>query len=99
MDQHMARAPGIQSTPYNYLDPLILTRGMITRFIYRSIEIGDLLNRKMSKCGRPTNWEVTQSFKKYKDANFKEERAEYKFCGFKHAWCYETHLRRGLLIH
>jgi hypothetical protein len=49
----------------------------------------------MSKRGRPTNWEVTQSFKKYKDANFKEERAECKFCGFKRAW-QSTELQRHL---
>jgi len=40
----------------------------------------------MSKRGRPINWEVVQSFKKFKDSDFKEERAKCKFCGFKCAW-------------
>ncbi len=49
----------------------------------------------MSKHGHPINWEVVQSFKKFKDTDFKEECAECKFCGLKRAW-QATDLQRHL---
>jgi hypothetical protein len=49
----------------------------------------------MSKRGCSINWEVVQSFKKFKDTDFKEERAECKFCGLKRAW-QATDLQRHL---
>ena len=49
----------------------------------------------MSKRGRPINWEVVQSFKKFKDSDFKEEHTECKFCDFKRVW-QSTDLQRHL---
>ena len=49
----------------------------------------------MSKHDCSINWEVVQSFKKFKDSDFKEEHTECKFCDFKHAWQF-TDLQKHL---
>ena len=49
----------------------------------------------MFKCDFSINWEVVQSFKKFKDSDFKEECTECKFCDFKCVWQF-TDLQRHL---